>query len=95
MNLSFDTYIAGVNQPEPPAHTYLKGSGLYNATAQNTIHLRAAMARVRSNSGTGKIALLGVIGAQSLCNFTSPVSIAAGVSQHITYSSQLQGWLHL
>lgn len=32
---------------------------------------------------------------QSLLNFNSPIALAAGVSQHITYSAQLGGWFHL
>lgn len=37
----------------------IAGSGLYNVTTQNTSHLRAAIARVRAGTGTGKVAFIG------------------------------------
>lgn len=56
-------------------------NGLYGVTAQNTIHLRAALARVRSNTGTCKVAIVG--------DSTTAGLFAQGVGQGYTNAKVL------
>lgn len=85
------------NAPQPQAklYCYLQPAAPLAALTLNLPPTPADgdMAMVLSTKAITSMSVVPGVGAV-LLNFTSPVAIAAGVTQRITYSAQLGGWFH-